>query len=141
MAEAPHPSDQELAVDKNINPAAFLNPEVIRKLNAWVGSIAGGSGYILPEQVVAVLRNSLMKIGLTFNSIDENSYPTEASPDKNVSLPLTLFGGRFGKDVDTPIDEFVNDDGISHNIEGGLSLDLEFHHQGDGTTFIGAKIV
>ena len=39
MAEAPHPSDQELAVDKNINPAAFLNPVVIRKLNAWVGSI------------------------------------------------------------------------------------------------------
>ena len=56
MAEWPHPSDQDLAVDKNTNMGAFSNPSVIRKLNAWVGSIAGSSGYILPEQVVAVLR-------------------------------------------------------------------------------------
>ena len=141
MAEAPHTADQELAVDKNINPAAFLNPTVIRKLNAWVGSIAGGSGYILPEEAVAVLRNSLMKIGLTFDSIDENSYPNLPGESFNPTLPLTLFGGRFGKDVNTPHDEFLNDDGISHNIEGGLSLKLQFQTQGDGTTFVGAKIV
>ncbi|SVA44277.1 uncharacterized protein METZ01_LOCUS97131 [marine metagenome] len=123
-----------------MNPAAFINPEVLRKMNAWVGTIAG-SPFVLPEEAVAVLRNSLMKIGLTFDAIDESSYPAAEGESKNVSLPLTLFGGRFGKDVDTPIDEFVNDDGISHNVEGGLSLDLEFHRQGDGTTFVGAKIV
>ena len=32
-------------------------------------------------------------------------------------LPLTRFGGRFGKDTDTPTDEVINDDGISHMIE------------------------
>ena len=42
------------------------------------------------------------------------------------SLPLTLFGGRFGKDVDTPHDEFLQDDGISNNIEGGLSLNVNY---------------
>mgnify|MGYP000152566401 CR=1 FL=1 len=140
LTELSGPSHQDLAVDKNMNPAAFINPEVLRKMNAWVGTIAG-SPFVLPEEAVAVLRNSLMKIGLTFDAIDESSYPAAEGESKNVSLPLTLFGGRFGKDVDTPIDEFVNDDGISHNVEGGLSLDLEFHRQGDGTTFVGAKIV
>ena len=139
LTELSGPSHQDLAVDKNMNPAAFMNPEVLRKINAWVGTVAQ-SPYVLPEEAVATLRNSLMKIGLTFDAIDESSYPTEEGATKDVSLPLTLFGGRFGKDVDTPIDEFVNDDGISHNVEGGLSLNLEFKKMGDGTTFVGAKI-
>ena len=105
-----------------------------------MGRDCSQSPYVLPEEAVATLRNSLMKIGLTFDAIDESSYPTEEGATKDVSLPLTLFGGRFGKDVDTPIDEFVNDDGISHNVEGGLSLNLEFKKMGDGTTFVGAKI-
>ena len=41
-------------------------------------------------------------------------------------LPLSLFGGRFGKDENTPYDEFVNDDGISNQVEGGLSLKIEY---------------
>ena len=126
-------SHQDLAVDKNINPGAFSNPDVLKKINAWVGQIAGS--YVLPEQAVHQLRSSLLKIGLTFGeAIMEGK-------SGSIELPLTLYGGRFGKDTDTPYDEFVNDDGISHNVEGGLSLDLEFHHQGDGTTFVGAKIV
>ena len=43
-----------------------------------------------------------------------------------MSLPLTSYGGRFGKDVDTPHDEFLNDDGISHMIEGGLALHISY---------------
>jgi hypothetical protein len=35
-------------------------------------------------------------------------------------LPLTSFGGRFGKGLDTPYDEFEADDGISHQVEGGF---------------------
>ena len=41
-------------------------------------------------------------------------------------LPLTRFGGRFGKDTDTPTDEIINDDGISHMIEGGLALKIQY---------------
>ena len=33
------------------------------------------------------------------------------------SLPLSLFGGRFGKDENTPFNEFLNDDGISNKVE------------------------
>ena len=42
------------------------------------------------------------------------------------SLPLTLFGGRFGKDENTPYNEFLEDDGISNQIEGGLSLNISY---------------
>jgi hypothetical protein len=41
-------------------------------------------------------------------------------------LKLELFGGRFGKDGNTPIDEFLDDDGISHMVEGGLSLKINY---------------
>ena len=40
--------------------------------------------------------------------------------------PLTLFGGRFGKDIDTPHNEFLEDDGISNQVEGGLSLNISY---------------
>ena len=42
------------------------------------------------------------------------------------NLPLTLCGGRFGKDVNTPYNEFLEDDGISNQVEGGLSLNISY---------------
>ena len=95
-------SHQNLAIDKNTNMAVFSDPTVIRKLNAWVGTIAGS--YVIPEQAVRKLRESLSKIGLTFDSV-----PVMEGQSGSFELPLTLFGGRFGKDVDTPHDEFVED--------------------------------
>ena len=57
LTELNHTSNQDLAVDKNINPIAFTNPEVVGKLNAWVGTIAGS--YVIPENAVHTLRSSL----------------------------------------------------------------------------------
>ena len=54
--------------------------------------------------------------------------------------PLTLFGGRFGKDENTPFDEFINDDGISHKVEGGLKINFTYEMQEDNTCKITAKI-
>ena len=125
-------SHQDLAVDKNINPGAFSNPDVLKKINAWVGQIAGS--YVLPEQAVHQLRSSLLKIGLTFG---------EAIMDGksgSIELPLTLYGGRFGKDPDTPYDEFVNDDGISHQKEGGLALVLNYEMTEDNSYRLTASI-
>ena len=36
------------------------------------------------------------------------------------------FGGRFGKDEIHPFDEFLDDDGISHMIEGGLTMNISY---------------
>lgn len=125
-------SHQERALDKNINPGAFTDPVVMKKINAWVGQIAGS--YVMPEEAVHQLRNALMKIGLTFG---------EAAMEGNsgsVELPLTLYGGRFGKDVDTPHDEFVQDDGISHQKEGGLALVLNYSINEDNSFKVTASI-
>ena len=125
-------SHQDLAVDKNINPGAFSNPDVLKKINAWVGQIAGS--YVLPEQAVHQLRSSILKIGLTFGeAIMEGK-------SGSIELPLTLYGGRFGKDTDTPYDEFVNDDGISHQKEGGLALVLNYEMTEDNSYRLTASI-
>ena len=132
LNEVSNTSHQDLAVDKNINPVAFSNPEVVKKLNAWVGTIAGS--YVLPEDAIHKLRGSLMKVGLSFGecNLEGNSGSLEK--------PLTLFGGRFGKGLETPYDEFEQDDGISHVKEGGLKLVIGYEINEDGSTGLTASI-
>ncbi len=103
------------------NPSnGYLGPDVLKRVNAIIGSKVredlsdGASG-------VAVVRNILSKIGLTFGAT-----PTMAEEKGSFELPLTLFGGRFGKDTDTPHNEFLEDDGVSHKVEGGLSLNISY---------------
>ena len=77
--------------------------------------------YLLPEHAIENLRNSLSKIQLTFCKV-----PAMEGSSGSFDLPLTRFGGRFGKDENTPSDEFINDDGISHIVEGGLALKIQY---------------
>ena len=133
MAEWPHPSNQDLAIDKNTNMSVLSDPSVIRKLNAWVGTIAGS--YVLPEDAIHKLRNSLSKIGLSFDQV-----PDIIGESGSFNLPLTSFGGRFGKDVNTPHDEFLNDDGISHMVEGGLALVINYEKDEDNSCRVSASI-
>ena len=133
MAETPHPSDQGLAVDKNTNMGVFSDPSVIRKLNAWVGTIAGS--YVLPEDAIHNLRCSLTKIGLSFDEV-----PMIEGNNGSFNLPLTSFGGRFGKGVNTPHDEFEVDDGISHMVDGGLALVINYEMDEDNSCRLSASI-
>ena len=103
-----------------VNPAALGDPAVVKRLSAIVGQI-GNMEYLLPEHALTRLRGSLQKIGLTFGAI-----PTMEGESGSFDLPLARFGGRFGKDENTPTDEFLNDDGISHMVEGGLSLKIQY---------------
>ena len=64
---------------------------------------------------------------------------TEEKGDMN--LPLTLFGGRFGKDIDTPHNEFLDDDGISNQREGGLSLNITYEMTDTNQCKLRAKIM
>ena len=133
LSELNHTSNQDLAVDKNINPIAFNSPEVVEKLNKWVGTLAGS--YVLPENAIHTLRSSLMKIGLTFDQV-----PAFTEDKGEVNMPLTLFGGRFGKGVDTPHEEFEQDDGISHMVEGGLALVIGYEKGEDNSCRLTASI-
>ena len=130
----PHTTDQSRATDNGLNPSEIDNPRVLRALNAYVGAIANME-YILPEHALTKLKNALDRVGFSFGAIPEM---TEESGSFN--LPLTRFGGRFGKDTDTPHDEVINDDGISHMVEGGLALKIQYEMMKNNSCRIFAKI-
>ena len=115
----------------------YADPAVRIALNRLVGTVASKTqdGTMIPEQVVAKLRNSLSKLGLTFGEV-----PMMEGGSGSFELPLTSFGGRFGKGVNTPYDEFEVDDGISHQVEGGLSLVLNYAMQEDNSCRLTASI-
>ena len=115
----------------------YADPAVRIALNRLVGTVASKTqdGTMIPEQVVAQLRNSLSKLGLTFDKV-----PMMEGGSGSFELPLTSFGGRFGKGVNTPHDEFEVDDGISHQVEGGLSLVLNYAMQEDNSCKLTASI-
>jgi len=127
-------SDQSMAVDQGINPSQIQNPKVLRALNAYVGAIANME-YILPEHALNKLKEKLGRLGFSFGAIPEM---TEKSG--SFDLPLTKFGGRFGKDIDTPTDEFLDDDGISHMVEGGLALKIQYEMLSNSSCRIFAEI-
>ena len=130
----PHTSDQSIATDNGLNPSEIQNPRVLRALNAYIGAIANME-YILPEHALTKMRNALDRVGFSFGAIPEM---TEESG--SFDLPLTRFGGRFGKDTDTPHDEVINDDGISHMVEGGLALKIQYEMMKNNSCRIFAKI-
>ena len=118
---------------KTQNMAVYSDPSVVKKLNAWVGTIAGS--YALPEDAIHKLRSSLSNIGLSFDEV-----PMIEGGSGSHELPLTSFGGRFGKGVNTPHDEFEEDDGISHQVEGGLTLVIGYEMQEDNSCRLSARI-
>ena len=126
-------SHQNQAIDNNMNMSIYSDPSVVRKLNAWVGTVAGN--YVLPEDAVSKLRSSLSKIGLTFGEVSMME-----GDSGSIELPLTSFGGRFGKGLTTPHDEFEVDDGISHQVEGGLTLVIGYEMQEDNSCRLSARI-
>ena len=134
VPEAPTGQWQATPVTYNdTDPFDIANPTVRERVNAFVGSIADRE-YLMPESAVHQLRNFMMRIGLQFPKID--------LPDNgSISVPLSQWGGLFGKDLDTNYDEFVNDDGITNRIAGGLSLRIESETVTNGSCKVYAKIV
>ena len=130
MAE--HPSYD---ASMNFSAGGFGDPMVIKKLNALMGKLTYGEQFSDGESVVRQIRNSLSKIGLTFGEV-----PNMSEESGSFSLPLTLYGVRFGKLHETPIDEFVNDDGLQDQVEGGLSLEISYEMTEDNCYRINAKI-
>jgi hypothetical protein len=125
------------ALTQDTQKGNYADPAVRVALNRLVGTVTSKThdGTMIPEQVVAQLRNSLSKLGLTFDEV-----PMMEGASGSFELPLTSFGGRFGKGVNTPYDEFEVDDGISHQVEGGLSLALNYEMQEDNSCKLTASI-
>ena len=108
----------------------LANPKTIERINSFLGAM-GQIEYLIPEHAMNKIRERLGRLSLSFGEID-------LSEDGGViSVPLTQFGGRTGKDENGDI----NDDGISHKVEGGLSLEITHEPSGNGTHFLRTKIV
>ena len=106
------------------------NPKNIERINGFLGAM-GQMTYLVPEHAINKVKESLEQLGLSFGDVDL------VEGGSKVSMPLTQFGGRIGKDENG---DDINDDGISHKVEGGLSLEIE-HVEVNGTHFLKTKIV
>ena len=117
----------------NLNMQDYANPAVLRALNSFVGIVT--NNYVLLENAIGVLRNYLSKVQLTFGEV-----PVMEGESGSVELPLSVGAGRFGKGIDTPYDEFEEDDGISHIKEGGLTLVLNYKMNEDNSYRLTASV-
>ena len=117
--------------DSNIGAHNIENADVLKRVNAFVGSIAEQE-YLNPKAALEALANKLKTIGLEIS-------PVEMTGDNGkVTAEVTQFGGRFGKDLDGAD---LNDDGISHRKEGGLKLEVSYETLKNGTSKVFAKLV
>ena len=117
--------------DSAINPANVQDPEVLKRGNAFVGSIAERE-YIKPQFAIDELKEKLTRIGLSCGDC-----VLEGDSGKT-TVELKQFGGRFGKDTDG---SDINDDGISHKKEGGLKMEVSYETLKNGTSKVYAKLV
>src|SRR5210317_916694 len=117
--------------DSSIGVHNIDNAEVLKRVNAFVGSIAEKE-YMKPQAAIEQLKDKLARIGLTVGEIN-----LEGENGK-VTAEVKQFGGRFGKDLDGAD---INDDGISHKKEGGLKLNVEYETLKNGASKVYAKLV
>jgi len=122
---------QNSVEDSAIGAHNIHDPEVLKRVNAFVGSIADGE-FLKPQQAVDALREKLNRIGLTVSPV------TMTGEKGKVTAEVKQFGGRFGKDTDG---SDINDDGISHKKEGGLKLEVSYETLKNGTSKVYAKLV
>jgi hypothetical protein len=109
----------------------LAKPETITRINAFLGSM-GKMEYLVPEHALNKMQEKLGRLGISFEM------PSLSEDGGEMSVPLTQFGGRTGKDENG---DDINDDGISHKVEGGLSLKIMHEKTAAGTHFLMAKIV
>jgi len=108
----------------------LAKPETISRINAFLGAM-GNMEYLVPEHALNKMQEKLGRLSISFDM------PDLSEEGGTMSVPLTQFGGRSGRDENGD----VNDDGISHRVEGGLSLEIMHEKTGKGTHFIRARIV
>ena len=109
----------------------LANPKTIQRINGFLGAM-GQIEYLVPEHAMDKIRERLGRLSISFDEVNLSE------DGGTMTLPLTQFGGRSGKDEEG---NDIDDDGISHKIEGGLSLEITHEVTEAGTHFLMTKIV
>ena len=109
----------------------LAKPETISRINAFLGAM-GNMEYLVPEHALNKMQEKLGRLSISFDM------PDLSEEGGTMSVPLTQFGGIAGEDDNG---DKLDGDGISHRVEGGLSLKIMHEKTAAGTHFIRAKIV
>jgi|TARA_B110001454_G_scaffold192824_1_gene193360 hypothetical protein len=113
--------------DSSSNIADVADPKVLKRINAFVGSIADRE-YLNANHAIAELRQKIARIGLSFPKVEIYE------GDGEISVPLTQWGGALNAIDGT------SDDGISNRVDGGLSINFKYEELNNGTCKVYAKI-
>ena len=120
-----HSDHSQTVEDDSVNIQDIANLEVLKKVNAFVGSIADRE-YLNANHAIAELRQKLARIGVSFPKVEI----TEGEGE--VSVPLSQWGGTT--------DGETSDDGISNRVEGGLSINFKYMDLDNGSCKVFAAI-
>ena len=90
----------------------ITNDEIVARINNFVGSIASME-HINPSAAVNHLRSKLHGLGVEM----VGELPEFVEKNGTVSIPLSKFGGVYGKTGEEPASEVKNDDGIERQLK------------------------
>ena len=114
-------------IDNDYEMMDLNNEDHIKKLNAFVGAI-GMREYLVLDKAIDELREKLSRVGIQFGDV------SITEDNGTISVPLVKHGGVYGKDLDTPADEVVNE------TQSGRSLVLTYEKTSNNTCKVFAKI-
>ena len=98
--------------DSDLNLNDLRSDEIVARINRFVGSIAAME-HINPTAAVNHLRSKLHGLGVEMVV----ELPEMADKSGSVSIPLSQFGGVYGKTGEEPAGEVKNDDGIERQLK------------------------
>jgi len=98
--------------DSDLNLNDITDDEIVARINNYVGSIASME-HINPGAAVNHLRSKLHGLGVEM----VGELPEFADKSGSVSIPLSKFGGVYGKTGEEPAGEVKNDDGIERQLK------------------------
>ena len=118
--------------DQDVIPSAAT---AIEALNSYVGAI-GEHEYMNPRVAIEHIQENLSKLGYHFDM------PTIDGGMGSYSLPVRYGSGTFQAKYDeNSLGEFVEGDGISDHIPGGVSLLITVSPVGGGKSMVDAELV
>ena len=112
IGEGSKPEFVNAPSDSDLNLNDLRSDEIVSRINRFVGAIADME-HINPMAAVNTLRIKLHGLGVEM--IGE--LPEMADKSGSVSIPLSQFGGTYGKTGDEPAGDVYNDDGVKRQLK------------------------
>ena len=106
----PTPVNAPSESDMNLNDIA--SDQIVARINNYVGSIASME-HINPMAAVNHLRAKLHGLGVEM----VGELPEFVEKSGTANIPLSKFGGRYGKTGEEPASEVTNEDGVERNLK------------------------